>query len=80
MVGDELNTPFEVTIVDPCLAPEELAAPNGLVDELINYTIAAPGLLYEFGQFRVKPDFCEVNYSYTINDALGQLVISDFDD
>ena len=78
-VGEEMDSPFTVTILDPCVSPYILLPPDSLSEELVNYTIASPGLLYQFDSFLVNPSWCEVHYSYIINDPLGEPVIADFD-
>ena len=79
-VGEEQFKPFTVTIVDPCITPKSLVAPQGLSEQIKTYTIAGTGILYDIGKFIIEPSWCEVSYSYLIDDPLGQPVIADFDD
>ena len=51
-VGDELNSPFNIIFEDPCLNPE-IREPEELDGKLVYYTIAAPGYIFDFGQFSV---------------------------
>ena len=70
-VGEEQLKPFTVTIVDPCITPKSLVAPEGLSEQIKTYTIAGTEILYDIGKFIIKPSWCEVSYSYLIDDPLG---------
>ena len=71
-VGDEQVKPFTVTIKDPCENPTSLVATDKLPEGLVKtYTISEPEVVFEFGEFIIEPPWCEVSYTYTINDSLG---------
>lgn len=68
-----------ITIFNPCSSPLSLMPPDGLDGKIITYTISSPGILLDLGRFHVEPDWCSINYSYQLDDPLGELVIASFD-
>ena len=61
----ELDEPFNVRILDPCLSPRSLTAPDMLLNDLVfEYTMMTPSVELNFPVFTPDPAWCDVQYSY----------------
>ena len=71
----ESPAPFTVEITPVCTQATTFS-PSVLVDQ--EYMITDTEAIYIFDPFVVDPVFCAIDYTYTISDASGDLVISSF--
>ena len=63
----ELTTPIIVTVSDPCDSPTRVTASTLSNQE---YTITQETSNYTIPAFVSDPDFCQIEYSFIISDAL----------
>ena len=68
----ESAEPFVITIIDPCDEPKSLIAPE-LVDQ--EYTITDVADLYQIPPFLAEPAWCDIEYTYTIEDIEGSAAV-----
>ena len=76
----ELDEPFNVRILDPCLSPRSLTAPDMLLNDLVfEYTMMTPSVELNFPVFTPDPAWCDVQYSYQVNNRQGFAMVQSWD-
>ena len=63
-----LETPFIITIIDPCDEPVSVTA-STLTDQ--EYTITANAATYTVPVYTADPSWCAITYTYTITNSAG---------
>ena len=71
----ESPSPFTVEIMPVCIQATTFG-PSVLLDQ--EYTISDAEKSYIFDSFVVDPAFCVIDYTFTITDTSGGVVISSF--
>jgi len=66
-----LETPFIITIIDPCDEPVSVTA-STLTDQ--EYTITDNVATYTVPVYTANPSWCAITYTYTIKDSEGNVV------
>ena len=72
----EQTTPFTVTILNSCTSPLSITSPV-LVDQ--EYTLTDANMVYGFESFVADPPICDIMYTYSLSDAVGNPVVAAFD-
>ena len=76
----ELDEPFNVRILDPCQSPRSLTAPDMLLNDLVfEYTMMTPSDELTFTVFTPDPAWCDVQYSYQVNNRQGFAMVQNWD-
>ena len=68
------DTFFTVSVVDPCTDGIQSIQAGELVNQ--EYTITDEPKSYQFSQFSVEPDWCDIIYSYSLENNSIQQTIS----
>lgn len=70
---EELKPAFTMTIIDPCDDPASFS-PSAPVDQI--YTITQNAFDYTVPDFVVSPDWCAIDYTYSVADPAGDAAIT----
>ena len=74
----EKTTTFRINLLDPCNRPEGIQI-VGVWPSEVKYTITDEPKMIDTPEFRITPDYCEMEIECVIDDITGDSLIIDTD-
>ena len=77
----ESEETFKVGIINPCESPSSLTAPDMLLNDLVfEYSMMTPSVDFTFVEFTPDPVWCDVQYSYHVNNKQGFSIVENWNE